>query len=65
MLVLTRKPEEKIFIGKNREICITVVKIDGGKVRLGIEAPKDVTIDREEVAKRKENLEKELIQAAI
>ena len=37
MLVLSRKLGEKIFIGDN--ICITVVDIDRGKIRLGIEAP--------------------------
>ena len=41
MLVLSRKLGEKIFIGDN--ICITVVDIDRGKIRLGIEAPRDVS----------------------
>jgi len=40
MLVLSRKLGEKIFIGEN--ICITVVDIDRGKIRIGIEAPRDV-----------------------
>ena len=47
MLVLSRKLGEKIFIGEN--ICVTVVDIDRGKIRLGIEAPKDVTVHRREV----------------
>jgi carbon storage regulator len=47
MLVLSRKLGEKIFIGEN--ICITVVDIDRGKVRLGIEAPRDVPIFRQEL----------------
>jgi carbon storage regulator len=47
MLVLTRKLGEKIFIGDN--ICITVVDIDRGKIRLGIEAPRDVAIYRQEL----------------
>ena len=47
MLVLSRKLGEKIFIGDN--ICITVVDIDRGKIRLGIEAPRDVPIYREEL----------------
>ena len=38
MLVLSRKLGEKIYIGDN--ICITVVDIDRGKIRLGIEAPR-------------------------
>lgn len=47
MLVLSRKLGEKIFIGEN--ISITVVDIDRGKIRLGIEAPRDVQIWRQEL----------------
>lgn len=47
MLVLSRKLGEKIIIGEN--ICITVVDIDRGKIRLGIEAPRDVPIFRQEL----------------
>jgi carbon storage regulator len=47
MLVLSRRLGEKIYIGEN--ICITVVDIDRGKIRLGIEAPRDVPIYREEI----------------
>jgi carbon storage regulator len=47
MLVLSRKLGEKIYIGEN--ICITVIDQDRGKIRLGIEAPRDVPIHREEL----------------
>lgn len=47
MLVLSRKLGEKIIIGDN--ISITVVDIDRGKIRLGIEAPRDVPIFRQEL----------------
>jgi carbon storage regulator len=47
-LVLTRKYGEKIIV--NGDITITVVEIAGGHVRLGIDAPSHVTIDRSEVA---------------
>lgn len=47
MLVLSRKLGEKIYVGEN--VCITVVDIDRGKVRIGIEAPRDVPIYREEL----------------
>ena len=47
MLVLSRKLGEKIHIGDN--ICITIVDIDRGKIRLGIEAPRDVPIFRQEL----------------
>lgn len=47
MLVLSRKVGEKIIIGGN--IVITLVDIDRGKVRIGIEAPKEVPVWREEL----------------
>ena len=47
MLVLSRKLGEKICIGNS--ICITVVDIDRGKIRLGIEAPRDVPVFRQEL----------------
>ena len=47
MLVLSRKKNESIIIDEN--IVVTVVEIHGGKVRLGIEAPKEVTVHRREV----------------
>ena len=47
MLVLSRKLGEKIYISDNT--CITVVDIDRGKIRLGIEAPRDVPIFRQEL----------------
>ena len=47
MLVLTRKLMEKLVIGDN--ICVTVVRIEGGQVRLGIEAPTNVRIIRSEL----------------
>lgn len=47
MLVLTRKVSERFMIGD--EIVVTVVKIDGRQVRIGIEAPRDVLIRRTEL----------------
>ncbi len=47
MLVLSRKKNESIVIGEN--IVITVVEIRGDKVRLGIDAPKEVSAHRKEV----------------
>ncbi len=59
MLVLTRKKDESIVINEN--IVITVVEIRGDKVRLGIEAPRDCSIHRQEVyeAIKKEQTEQE------
>ena len=56
MLVLSRKKDEKIIIGDS--ISIMVVDIRGEKVRLGIDAPRDVPVHRQEVydaIKREEN----------
>lgn len=53
MLVLSRKRGEKIYVGEN--VCVTVVEIDRGVVRLGIEAPRDVPIYREEIRPKKED----------
>ncbi len=47
MLVLSRKVGEKIFIGE--DICVTVVRADQGVVRLGVEAPENLPIMREEL----------------
>lgn len=47
MLVLSRKTKEGICIGPN--IHITVLAVHGGKVRIGIEAPRDIRINRAEV----------------
>mgnify|MGYP006293068299 FL=1 len=57
MLVLTRKKDEKIIIDDNIEL--TVLDVENGKVKLGIEAPKDIEIHREEVYQKiaDENIE--------
>lgn len=47
MLVLTRKPQETIQIGDN--ITITIIKTKGKAVRIGIEAPKDISVLRGEL----------------
>ena len=50
MLVLTRKVGERIQIGDG--VVVTVVRVHGDKVRLGVEAPADVAVHREEVSRR-------------
>lgn len=47
MLVLTRKLGEKIMIGDS--IIVTVVSVKGRQVQIGVDAPDDVTIHREEI----------------
>jgi carbon storage regulator len=54
MLVLTRKAGEEIVIGEN--IHLTVVSIQGDKVRIGVAAPKEVVVDRREVHDRRKHL---------
>ena len=55
MLVLTRKLGESIRIGDN--IVVKIVDLDGRHVKLGIEAPKNISVNREEIYERiqKEN----------
>jgi carbon storage regulator len=51
MLILSRRPHESIWIGNG--IKITLLGFKGGQARLGIEAPPNVVVDREEVHLRK------------
>lgn len=47
MLVLARKPGQSIVIGEN--IVVTVLEVRGDQVRLGIEAPRELPVNREEI----------------
>lgn len=51
MLILTRKKNEDILIGDN--IVVTIVEVRGDTVKLGIEAPNEIAIDRREVREAK------------
>lgn len=59
MLVLTRRAEEKIKIGDN--IIVSVLSVEGGVVKIGIDAPREITILRMEVL---EQIKNENIEAA-
>ncbi|MEQ9480266.1 MAG: carbon storage regulator CsrA [Algiphilus sp.] len=50
MLILTRRVGETLQIGD--EVSVTVLSIKGNQVRIGINAPEDVTIHRQEIAER-------------
>lgn len=50
MLILTRRVGETLMIGDN--ISVTVLGVKGNQVRLGINAPKDVAVHREEIFER-------------
>lgn len=56
MLVLSRKPGERILIGN--DIVVTVVRLGPNTVRLGIEAPASMPIHREEIQERIDQQEK-------
>ena len=53
MLVLSRKKDESIMIGDH--IIVTVIDVMGGKVRLGIQAPRDMPVHRREVYEKLQN----------
>ena len=57
MLVLTRRTGEQIVIDDH--IRVTVVEVQGNRVRLGVEAPESVRVDRQEVHKRRMQFEGE------
>jgi carbon storage regulator len=50
MLILTRKVGETLMVGE--EISVTVVAVKGNQVRIGINAPKNVAVHREEIYER-------------
>jgi carbon storage regulator len=56
MLVLSRQIEERIIIG--HDIIITILEIRGEKVRIGIDAPKELSVHREEVYNAIKNMDR-------
>jgi carbon storage regulator len=63
MLILTRKPGETIRIGDS--IIVTVVQLHDGQIKLGIDAPKSVTVHRGEVFDRIKAENKEASKASV
>ncbi len=61
MLILTRKSGEKLMVGDDVEI--TVLGVKGNQVRIGVNAPKDIAVHREEVYIRIQN-EKQIEKSA-
>jgi len=53
MLILTRRVGETLMVGS--EVAVTVIGINGNQVRLGIQAPKEIQVHREEVYDRIRN----------
>ncbi len=60
MLVLSRQRDQSIIIGDN--VVITIVDVRGDKVKLGIEAPREISVHRQEVY---EAIQRENRQAAL
>jgi carbon storage regulator len=56
MLILTRRVGETLMVGD--EVSITVLGVKGNQVRIGINAPKDVPVHREEIYQRIKNEDK-------
>lgn len=59
MLVLTRKPNQSIMVGD--DIVLTVLEVRGDKVRIGIDAPRNVAVHRREIY---EEIQRQNIEAA-
>ncbi|EGV06571.1 carbon storage regulator [Haemophilus pittmaniae HK 85] len=58
MLILTRKVGESVLIGD--DISITVLSVRGNQVKLGVQAPKEVSVHREEIYQRIQQTKEEL-----
>ena len=63
MLVLSRKVGERILIGE--KISVTIVKIGHGGVRIGVDAPPELAVVREELAQQLERAERALANSEV
>ena len=53
MLILTRRVDESLVIGDN--VTVTILGVKGNQVRIGVDAPRDVTVHREELAQKQDS----------
>ena len=62
MLILTRRVGESVMIGD--DVTVTIIEVRGTQVRIGVSAPKDVAVHREEILERIRavEIEKELLR---
>jgi len=63
MLVLSRKLNETILIGEN--IRVTILGIEGDKIKIGVSAPREVRVFREELIEATKNANKQALSAPI
>jgi carbon storage regulator len=61
MLILTRRVGETLMIGE--QVTVTVLGVKGNQVRVGISAPKDVSVHREEIFQRIQRVDGEAVPA--
>ena len=62
MLILTRKVGESVLIGN--DISITILSVRGTQVKLGVEAPKEVSVHREEIYQRIKQMKDEQLDSS-
>ena len=58
MLILTRRVDESLVIGDN--VTVTILGVKGNQVRIGVDAPRDVTVHREELTQKQDSRERKL-----
>ena len=63
MLVLSRKLNETILIGEN--IRVTLLGIDGDKIKIGVDAPRDIKVFREELIEATKSTNKQALSAPV
>ena len=63
MLILTRRVGESLMIGD--DVTITVLGVKGNQVRIGIDAPKDVAVHREEIFNRIKSDQLKLVELSV
>ena len=62
MLILTRKVGESVLIGN--DVSITILSVRGNQVKLGVEAPKEVSVHREEIYQRIKQMKDEQLDSS-
>jgi len=62
MLILTRKVGDSVLIGN--DISITILSVRGNQVKLGVEAPKEVSVHREEIYQRIKQMKDEQLDSS-